>query len=144
MGIKAWAIKQLTGVSAEGVATVTDSVGGLAVKLRQAITGEVPPEIMLKVQKIVTEFEGTLIKSVNTTMQAEAKSEHWAQWLWRPVVGFTFSAVIINNYILLPYFQGWGLAPIEIPSGIWQAMLIVLGVAAGTRGLQKWEREKKA
>lgn len=88
-------------------------------------------------------IEGEIIKDINTTMQAEAKSDHWMQKSWRPVVGFTFAAVIINNYILLPYFSGLGLVPIEIPSGVWQAMLIVLGVAAGTRGLEKWEREKK-
>ena len=83
------------------------------------------------------------IDSVNKTMQAEAKSEHWMQWAWRPTVGFTFAGTIINNYILLPYLKGFGLAPIVIPTSIWQAMLIVLGVSAGTRGLEKWEKSKK-
>lgn len=28
--------------------------------------------------------------TVNETMRAEAQSEHWAQWGWRPFIGFTF------------------------------------------------------
>jgi len=75
-------------------------------------------------------------------MRAEAKSDKWWQSAWRPLVGFTFSGVIINNYIFIPYFAHWGLQPVIIPGGIWQAMLIILGVAAGTRGLEKWQREK--
>lgn len=80
------------------------------------------------------------MSSVNTTMQAEAKSEHWMQWAWRPTVGFTFAFVILNNYILIPYFY-W-LKPVDIPMGVWNDMLIVLGVAAGTRGIQKIQEAK--
>lgn len=100
-------------------------------------------QVALEVKKLVQqeiETNSEVIESINATMRAEAKSDHWAQWLWRPVVGFTFSATIINNYILMPYFN---VTAIDIPPGIWQAMLIVLGVAAGTRGLEKWQREKR-
>lgn len=84
------------------------------------------------------QFFAQSLTAVNTTMQAEAKSEHWAQWLWRPVVGFTFAAMIINNYVLMPYFQTY-IHPIVIPSEVWNAMLMVLGVSAATRGWQKIE-----
>lgn len=30
-----------------------------------------------------------------------------------------------------------------LPGEIWSAMLVVLGVAAGTRGLEKWGRVKR-
>jgi len=83
------------------------------------------------------DHEAKIVESVNATMREEAKSEHWLQWSWRPLVGITFCAVIVNNYILLPYLRSKGLAPIEIPAGIWDSMLVVLGVAAGTRGWQK-------
>lgn len=97
---------------------------------------------LLGAQAKFAEVEAKLLESVNATMREEAKSEHWAQWLWRPVVGFTFSAMIINNFILLPYFLSYGLKPIDIPDGVWSAMLVTLGVAAGTRGLEKWQRSK--
>ena len=96
----------------------------------------------LEFEKAVLDASTRQQEAVNTTMQAEAKSEHWMQWAWRPTVGFTFAGVIINNYILLPYCASFGLKPLDIPEGIWSAMLVVLGVAAGTRGLQKWQKEK--
>lgn len=106
------------------------------------------PEMELKVQTALLEYdlkaravETQVIESVNATMRAEASSQHWAQWLWRPVVGFTFSAVIVNNYILMPYFQKW-VQPIVMPDGIWTAMLVVLGAAAATRGWEKVEEAK--
>jgi hypothetical protein len=102
------------------------------------------PEEKQKAQEALYNFElqmrdkdNDVIKAVNDTMQTEAKSEHWLQWSWRPLVGITFSAVIINNYILLPYFAKAGLQAIQIPSEMWNAMLVVLGVAAGTRGWEK-------
>jgi len=98
---------------------------------------------LLSAQGEFAKAEKEMMESVNATMREEAKSEHWAQWLWRPCVGFTFCATIINNYILLPYFHAYGMQPITIPGELWSAMLVVLGVAAGTRGLEKWQNGKK-
>ena len=90
----------------------------------------------------IREADSKQMESVNATMREESKSEHWAQWLWRPTVGFTFSAILINNYILLPYFAKYGVLSLPIPGEVWSAMLVILGVAAGTRGLEKWQKEK--
>lgn len=107
------------------------------------------PEQELKVQQALMEFEikageqaAKELETVNATMREEAKSERWAQWLWRPVVGFTFSAMLINNYILLPYFGKFGIVAITIPGEVWSAMLVILGVSAASRGLEKWQKEK--
>lgn len=103
-------------------------------------------EFKLKANELIIEEEKVLqaqMETINATMREEAKSDHWAQWLWRPCVGFTFSAVIINNFILLPYFSKYGMQPIIIPDGIWTAILVVLGVSAGTRGWEKIEKAKK-
>lgn len=88
-------------------------------------------------------YEASVIASVNATMQAEAKSEHWMQWSWRPTVGFTFSAAIINNYILYAYFAKYGMQQVTIPDELWTAMLVVLGAAAATRGWEKTESAKR-
>src|SRR5512146_698981 len=61
-------------------------------------------ELAQKYQDDVLLADKEALATVNATMQAEAKSEHWAQWMWRPTVGFTFCAVLVNNYILLSYF----------------------------------------
>lgn len=81
------------------------------------------------------DLELAQITAVNATMQAEAKSEHWAQWLWRPTIGFTFAAVLVNNYILLPYFQAW-VHPLAVPDNVWTAMLVILGASAAGRSWQ--------
>lgn len=79
------------------------------------------------------------VAAVNATMQAEAKSEHWAQWNWRPVVGFTFCGTVINNYILYPYMAKLGVVRIDLPTELWMAFMAILGVAAYVRG-----RDRKA
>ncbi|MBE7413834.1 MAG: hypothetical protein HS130_00845 [Deltaproteobacteria bacterium] len=130
-----------------GINLVSKVIGKAADRFLPASMSESErEEFKLKAQELALkemEAEAKALESVNATMREEAKSEHWMQWAWRPVVGLTFSAVIINNFILMPYLMKFGLEPIEIPGEIWSAMLVVLGVAAGTRGLEKWGRAKK-
>ena len=91
----------------------------------------------LAAQVVAGEFDTQIasINAVNATMQAEAKSEHWMQWAWRPSIGFTFCFVIINNFVILPYF-GWA-KEVVIPGEVWNAMLVILGASAVVRGLEK-------
>jgi len=96
-------------------------------------------QITLEAQ--VAQAEATILTAVNATMQAEAKSEHWLQWSWRPLVGYSFVGTIANNYILLPYFQKY-LTPITIPAEVFYAWLAILGVTAGFRGMEKWQKTR--
>jgi Holin of 3TMs, for gene-transfer release len=97
----------------------------------------------LKIQAEITqammkgEYDTQLasINAVNQTMQAEAKSEHWLQWTWRPIIGLSFAAMIVNNFILMPYFSKW-LTPIVIPDNAWTAILVILGASAAGRSWQ--------
>jgi len=108
------------------------------------------PEDQLKAQQMLLDFqtkaqenEAKVIESINATMREEAKSEHWMQWAWRPVFGFSGSAILINNYILLPYFTKVGIVPIVIPTEVWVMLMAVLGVAAWTRGQEKIVKAQK-
>jgi len=67
------------------------------------------PEAAIKIAKIEADHAEALqaqllaaetqrIVSVNATMQAESKSEHWAQWLWRPYNGFLFGTTLFMVY----------------------------------------------
>jgi len=127
--------------------TVGKVVGKLADKYLPASMSEGEKEqFKLEAAKLAIEeakVQTSTIESINATMREEAKSEHWIQYSWRPTIGFTFAGVIINNYVLLPYFISLGLKPLDIPEGIWSAMLVVLGVSSATRGLEKWQKEKK-
>lgn len=126
--------------------TVGKVVGKLVDKyLPPSMSEKEKADIQIEMQKLIMEENKNLqaqLETVNATMREEAKSEHLLQWAWRPVVGLTFAAVIINNYILIPYFINYGLQSIDIPQGIWSAMLVVLGVAAGTRGIEKITKAK--
>lgn len=129
------------GVLTEKVASVIDKAADRY--LPPSMSEKEKVEFRLKMKELaLKEIEGDteVIKAINETMRAEAKSEHWLQWSWRPLVGITFSLMVINNYVLLPYFKSYGLQPITIPPDVWSAMLVILGVAAGTRGLEKIRR----
>lgn len=100
----------------------------------------------VEIQKLdvqLAEVHAKELETVNATMRAEAESEHWAQWLWRPMVGFTFSAILANNYILLPYLKKFGMEMIEIPSEAWMACLTILGVASAGRSFGGLISKKK-
>ncbi len=96
-------------------------------------------EIVLDGQ--IAQAESVILQAVNATMQAEAKSEHWLQWSWRPLVGYSFVATIANNYILMPYLQDY-LQPVTIPAEVFYAWLAILGVTAGFRGMKQWQQSK--
>lgn len=108
--------------------------------------------------------ETARIQSVNQTMQAEAKSEHWMQWAWRPFNGFLFGITLFMVYalpsIINTFAPLWvrpvietvvrnGLEvrmaiatwiPIEIshvPEVVFMAWGAVLGVTAWHRGKNK-------
>lgn len=110
------------------------------------------PEAEAKVAAALKDYELMMqselskqMESVNATMRAEAASEKWPQYSWRPMVGFTFGGVIIANYILFPILAGFGMhiAPVTMPGEIWNSMLVILGVAAGFRGWEKVEKTRK-
>ena len=100
-------------------------------------------KILLEENKLFAEQLTAQMETINQTMREEAKSEHWAQWLWRPLVGFTFCVVIINNYILVGYLKQYGIQTIDIPGEVWNAILVILGAASAMRGWKQVEEAKK-
>lgn len=126
-----------------GIEGAAKGIGSLAKDLRSAITGKdtIPGDLQLKLEEIAARLEEgenavemATIESVNRTMQAEAKSEHWMQWAWRPFVGFIFGLTFIGVYFVLPLSK---ITPPTIPSEAWLMLGAVLGVASWHRGAQK-------
>lgn len=77
------------------------------------------------------------LETVNQTMREEAKSDHFLVYSWRPIVAYTFCAVIVNNYILFPYLHAYEIVMLDIPTTIWITMGSILGVTAVGRTLEK-------
>ena len=86
------------------------------------------------------------ILAINATMQAEAKSEHWLQWAWRPINGILFGVTLTLNYVapaiinalVLPWLDA-SVKPVvagTIPDMVFISWGAVLGVAAWHSGVQ--------
>ncbi len=102
---------------------------------------EADPKLYVELQKMAMEREISMAKIeasklalVNKTMQEEAKSEKWPQFLWRPVNGFCFPVAVIIIYFVLPLL---GKVVPDIPQWVWVGWLSILGVATWDRGKEK-------
>ncbi|MBL4673300.1 MAG: hypothetical protein JKX81_13665 [Arenicella sp.] len=129
---------------------------GAAIQIAKTITGtsepsdaiamfEKDPALALQFQQSIMSYELDIAReetsrlvAVNQTMQAESKSEHWAQWAWRPFNGFMFACTLFGNYFVIPAFGG---TSVEIPEVVLMAWAAVLGVTSWHRGLLKRVRE---
>jgi len=104
-----------------------------AVKLKQ-----IEKERQVELQTLLVQAEANrlasdtaVIASVNATMQAETKSEHWPSYSWRPFCGFVFGLMFFGTYFVLPVLK----LPVPVvPTEAWLAMGGVLGVASWFRG----------
>lgn len=134
------------------IGTVLDGASKIITDFKADPTKAMEANIALEELKVNTaaklaELSNTLedtyakeMESVNQTMQTESKSEHWMQWAWRPTIGFTFCAILLNNYILMPYFTA--LKAIVVPDNVFTAVLVILGAASAGRGLTQWQSAK--
>lgn len=91
----------------------------------------------------MAEVQAKELETVNQTMREEAKSEKWMQYSWRPTIGFTFCAILINNYILIPYLGKYGAQMITVPDTVFTAILVILGAASAGRGFKHFAEAKK-
>lgn len=109
-----------------------------AVKLRQIESDQATrlQELTVTAENNRLVADTAAIASVNTTMQTEAKSDHWPTYTWRPFVGFCFGFAWIGAYVLLPVLKGYipGLVMPVIPSEAWLSIGGILGVASWFRG----------
>lgn len=129
--------------SAFGVENTPDAI-------HQAITSD--PQAAIKLARIEADnraliqqqllaAETSRIMAVNKTMQAEAQSEHWPQWSWRPFNGFAFGVTAFGAYFVLPLAH---ITPPDIPSNLWMMWAAVLGVAAWHRGKMQADKVKSS
>jgi hypothetical protein len=104
----------------------------------------------LRVEQAISQQaeETKRIQVVNATMQAEARSEHWAQWFWRPFCGFcaggSLTLLVVFCAILAwrAISAGNEGAMRMIPDLI-GAFLPIFGVFGAILGVASWHRGKK-
>lgn len=119
------------------------------------------PHLVLEFQKALMSLELELVREdnkalaeVNATMRAEATSEHWPQWSWRPFWGFTSGTAFLFVCILccvLGYravtekdMNALGMIPqlVSAFAALFAIAGAILGVTAWKRGQEKIERIK--
>lgn len=91
---------------------------------------------------------GQLSSDINKTMQAEAVSEKWPQYSWRPAIGFSvavalfFSTLTVLVSYLAAIFYNRPEALSHLP-GILAAIAGVIGMASPILGIASWFRGKE-
>lgn len=97
------------------------------------------------IQKAALTYQTTLaqvgaaqIEAVNKTMQAEAASSSWLQQDWRPIIGLVYGAMLINNYLLLPYLHSFvHMELLTVPDSVNWTIAALLGVTTAVTGVEK-------
>jgi len=138
-----------------GIGAIASGVGDLAIKIRQAFTGEMSPEDKGKIQKMLLQLEqqSKLLQVKVKEMQsnviiAETKAGGLAA-NWRPITMLVFVFIIFNNYVLYPYLSlFWNQAPmLTVPVYLWQCIKLGLGGYIAGRSIEKtatnWKSGKK-
>lgn len=146
-GIAVEAVANHLGLDKATVESVKDTLSGMTPEqLSELKQAEMEVQVKLQgmgydsIQKLA-ELEVRAMESVNTTMQAEAKAEHWPTYSWRPMIGFAvafnmFAAAIL---IILVYMFKQDLVA-QLPNVLTALAALnatampVLGIASYFRG----------
>jgi len=106
-----------------------EGVGGLATDIREAITGkEITPDKLIDTYLKIEELK---VQVLNAEMQG-----NWLQRSWRPILMLSLVLIVINNYILFPYFPDT-LTMLELPNELWNLLTIGVGGYVAGRSIEK-------
>jgi hypothetical protein len=129
-------------------AAVLGHQDGTEDQVTQAIQAGLSPDAIAALQKADNDFKVQMaqiaaateqasikagsdaIGSVNATIQAEAKADHWPTYTWRPFIGFVFGLYVMSMFIL-PLFH---VQPVPLSADLTLTIGAVLGVASFFRG----------
>ena len=116
-------------------------IGNLFKDIREAITGKAIEDPNKKTELLMKLKEAELLTQQlqAKVIEAEAKSEHFLTSTWRPITMLVFVFIIANNYILVPYFQAFGLnvPTLELTSDMWDLLKLGLGGYVVGRSAEK-------
>lgn len=87
------------------VKDVSEGLGGLATKLRSAITGELPPEARAKIEETLAEAESLAMKTQGELTKIEASSKSLFLAGWRPALGWICVIGLGLHFIISPLIQ---------------------------------------
>lgn len=155
-----------------------EEVAGKVVGIAQQVTGQSSPDatvaaiaadpnLAMQFQKAVLEQQAHLAEiaadvtkaeltadtantaAVNATMQAEAKSDHWPTYTWRPFIGFCFGInLVLSTLMVIGVFgaqvfnaPGADKAIAALPAAL-GSLSVICGLAAPILGISSYFRGK--
>lgn len=126
-------------VAASGASTVMDSIGNTAIKLRSAITGDLPPEKKAELEEILIDLDKIKTDAKANIIMAEANGRSWLQRNWRPILMLVITIIIANNYIFFPYASIFTdkVAMLDLPDKLWTLMTVGVGGYIAGRTIEK-------
>lgn len=132
------AVSQALQVNPDAAVKLAQIESDQKVKLQELATDQAKAELAAATQQA---------SDVNKTMQAEAASEHWPTYGWRPAIGFAVALAVVLS--VLTVFGAYGAALIwgkaeglaQLP-GILAAVAGIIGVVSPILGIASWYRGK--
>jgi len=138
----------IAGLMTDGFTSLINAFSGAVSKFKADPTTIVELEAAterLKIEaiKLAIQADAATQAAVNQAMQAEAKSEHFLQYSWRPLAAYILYAIVLNNYVVTPYLSKYGLVVLSIPDSLYLMFGAILGVTAWHRGVAQVEETKQ-
>lgn len=96
-----------------------EGAGNLAIKIRQAITGEINPEKKAELEAQLLTIEANIKQAQANVIMSEANGQSWLQRSWRPITMLTF--------LLLVVIDSFGWLPFRLAKEAWELLKIGLG-----------------
>ena len=92
-----------------------------------------------KITSELLDYETKLIKAQSSVIEAEIKGQSWLQRTWRPLLMTSFTAILVNNFILVPWLMVFTdrVAILEFPAGFWSLLTIGVGGYIAGRSTEK-------
>ena len=119
-------------------------VGAIMSPITKIIDKAVPDadkamELTAQIQTGLMALSMEEIKGATSIIVAEAQGISWLQRNWRPLTMMSFVAIIVNNYIVVPYAVAFGLTVpmLEIPPGMWGLLTVGIGGYVAGRSYEK-------
>lgn len=84
--------------------------------------------------------ESALVNASRDIVVAEAQGESWLQRNWRPLTMISFVAILVNNFILVPWLIAMGVqnvAVLEMPAEFFTLLTVGLGGYVVGRTMEK-------
>ncbi len=124
-----WLSKFIGEATVSGVTTTIDSVGDAALKIRTAITGNLPPEKAAELELKLTELDNAVKDARSKVIISESQGINWLQRNWRPLLMLVIIIIVANNYIFNPYLAIFKdkVKILELPDKLWVLMEIGVG-----------------